>query len=160
MLRQLTCLVVSASLTAGTSPSAFARNAALDLANGASLDAPRGAAALANLRIPLGAAPERTEEPAFGLTFGFGRANGADGLTARMTTRQIRLVDLRLDRGARFTNARVAGFDLANLDDDKRLNLFGGSNSTPWVIGGVLVVGLGVCLLAECFDGDDKQDDD
>jgi len=158
MLKHVTCLAVSAALMAGTAPPAFARNAALDLANGASLDAPRGAAAQLNFRIPLGAAPVR-DEPAFGLTFGFGRATGADGLTARTTTRQIRLVDLRLDRSARLRNARVASFDLANLDDDRRLNLFGGS-STPWLIGGVLVVGVGVCLLAECFDSKDKQDDD
>jgi len=159
MLKEVPGLLTSAALMLGAAPSAFAHSASVDFANQPRLDAPRGMAALANFRIPLGSTPDR-QEPSFGLSFGFGRTTGAGDLTAHTTTRQLRLVDLRLDKKARLRNARVASFDLANLDEDNRLNLFGGSNNAVWLVGGAVLVGVGVCLLAECFDGNDKQGDD
>ena len=160
MLREIAALATSAALIAGTSAPASARNAAEYMRDGTLLDAPQGATAMASVRIPLGSAPER-DRPTWGLTLGVAQTTGAGDLTAHTTTRQIRLADLRLDENARLRNAYVASFDLANLDKDKRLNLFGGSSDTLWLVGGVVLVGVGVCILAECFDSDngDEADD-
>jgi hypothetical protein len=145
----------------GGAPTASAQNAAFDMMHKASLDAPRGATAMANFRLPLGNAPDR-EEPTFGLSFGFGRTAGAGELTPHTKTRLVRLVDIRLDQSARLRNARVGSFDLANPDKNRRLNLFGGANDTVWLVGGAVLIGVGVCLFAECFDGDggEEVDDD
>jgi hypothetical protein len=112
--------------------------------------------ATANLRLPLGV--RKTSGPTYGLTFGVGKPMGA-GYDGRLVTRELRLADIRFSGSARLERAQVASFDLANLDKDKRMNLMGGDN-TLLIVAGVVAIGVGVCLLAECFDDDDDDDDD
>jgi hypothetical protein len=118
----------------------------------AGFDAPQGATATLNLRVPLGT--ER-EQPTAGLTFGLGRTSGLADSTGRVTTRQINVADFRFTQDG-LRNARVASFDLANLDQDRRMNLTGEGN-TLWIIVGLVAAGVAICLLADCFDGDDNN---
>ena len=116
-------------------------------------DAPRGATATVNLRIPLG--PERSSRPSYGLTLGYGQtvAPGVDGRTA---SRAINLADFRFTgEQPRLSQARFAGFDLANLDQDRRLNMMGGTKK-GWIWIAVLIA-LGVILcVTELCEGDDE----
>jgi hypothetical protein len=116
-------------------------------------DAPNGATATANLRIPLGR--DAKAKPTYGLTLGYGRAVGA-GLDGRTTTRAVRLADLRFTTEGKVSQARVASFDLANLDRDRRMNLTGGSQLT-WILIGAVAAGVAICLAADCLDGDDDD---
>ncbi|HYN46091.1 MAG TPA: hypothetical protein VES64_05325 [Allosphingosinicella sp.] len=119
-------------------------------------DAPRGATATLNLRVPLGT-QRRQAQPSYGLTFGYGRTVAAPTLDGRTTTRAVNLADFRFS-GRELQSARVASFDLANLDRDRRLSNLNGSVSTVWVIVGAAAVGVGVCLLVlDCFDGNDDD---
>ena len=118
-------------------------------------DAPRGATATLNLRVPLAAERVRARA-SYGLTFGYGQTMGAPTFDGRTTSRAVNLADFRFS-GGELRNARVASFDLANLDQDRRMNLRG-ENSTWLIVGGIIVVGAAVCfLVAECFDGDDED---
>lgn len=121
-------------------------------------DAPRGAVATANLRVPLGTEKAKAK-PTYGLSFGFGQTSGAATLDGRTTTRLVQLADLRFD-GSGLERAQVASFDLANLDDDKRLNLMDGGDNTLWIVVGLVAAGVAICLLADCFEGDDNNHDD
>jgi hypothetical protein len=116
-------------------------------------DAPRGATATLNLRIPLGAQPARAR-PSYGLTFGYGQEVGAPTFDGRTTSRSVRVADLRFS-GGELANARLAGLDLAHPERDRRMNLVGGG--TTWIIVGAIAGAVAVCLLAECFDGDDDD---
>ena len=125
------------------------------------LDAPRGATATLNLRVPLGAT--RTQQRAsYGLTFGYGQTVSTPTLDGRTTTRAVNFADFRF-AGGEISNARVASFDLANLDQNWRLNdrmnLAGGKKSI-WIIAAVVAAGIAVCVLAECFDGNDDDPTD
>ena len=117
-------------------------------------DAPRGATATVNLRIPLG--PERTSRPSYGLTLGYGQTV-APGVDGRTSSRGINFADIRFTgEEPRLSQARFAGFDLANLDRDRRLNLVGGGKKT-WIIIAVLIA-LGVILcVTELCEGDDES---
>ena len=115
-------------------------------------DAPRGATATVNLRVPLGSERQRATA---GLTFGYGQTMPLADLTGRTQTRQINLADFRFTQDG-LRNARVASFDLANLDQDRRMNLTGEGN-TLWIIVGLVAAGVAICLLADCFDGDDSS---
>ena len=119
-------------------------------------DAPRGATATANVRIPLGTTAKSKAKPTYGLTFGVGRTTGTgvDGLTK---TRQVPIADLRFTDDFKLRNAKVASFDLANLDRDRRMNLSGDGN-TLWIVVGLVAAGIGVCLLADCFESDDEEE--
>lgn len=118
-------------------------------------DAPRGASATMNLRIPLGRHDRRTTT--YGLTLSYGQPAGAD-LSGRTVTRGFRFADLRFD-GDGFSQARVASFDLANLDQDPRMNLLGDAKKSL-VIGAVLVA-LGVFLcVTEICDSDESDEPD
>jgi hypothetical protein len=119
----------------------------------AGFDAPRGATATANLRVPLGR--QAKAKPTYGLTFGYGRRMGA-GLDGREATRQLRFADLRFSSDGRIKQANVASFDLANLDRDRRLNLTGGM-STTWIVVGLIAAGIAVCVATECYDGNDDD---
>ena len=120
-------------------------------------DAPRGATATLNLRVPLGTQRQQAR-PTYGLTFGYGQTVGAPTLDGQTTTRAVRLADFRFNGGGELRSARVASFDLANLDRDRRFSNLNGQVSTVWIIVGVAAVGVGVCLLvAECFDGNDDD---
>ena len=119
-------------------------------------DAPRGAIATATVRIPLGASAKSKAKPSYGVTVGLGKTMGT-GIDGRTTTRQVPLADIRFTDDFKLRNAKVASFDLANLDRDRRMNLTGEGN-TLWIVVGLVAAGIGVCLLADCFEGDDDSD--
>ena len=121
-------------------------------------DPPQGATATVNLRVPIG--DDHRRQPTYGLTFGYGYDLGGPNMNGRTMTRSVQLADFRF-RGDQLQNARVASFDLANLDQDRRLNFQGDGSDNTWLyIGGAVVAGLVICLLADCFDsGDDNEDD-
>ena len=116
-------------------------------------DSPRGAAATANVRVPLGTAG-RTARASYGVSLGFGHTIGAASPDGRTGARFIRLADLRFD-GTGLQRAEVATFDFANLKQDRRLNMFDEGDSAGWIAIGVVVAGLAACLLADCFGGSD-----
>ena len=118
-------------------------------------DGPRGANATLNLRIPFGATGKKAK-PTYGLTFGLGKTVGA-GFDGRPITRQLTVGDIRFDRKGELSRAQLASFDLAHLDADKRMNLSGEGN-TLWIVVGLVAAGVAVCLLADCFEGDDDSD--
>lgn len=118
-------------------------------------DAPRGATATVNLRVPLGS--ERAAERAsYGLTLGYGHTAGSPTMDSQTTSRAMNFADFRFS-GTELRNARVASFDLANLDQDRRMNLTGEGN-TLWIVVGLVAAGVAICLLADCFGGDDDED--
>jgi len=148
MLRTLVTATATAALCFASVTPAFAQHY-----NG--FNAPLGATATANLRIPFG--PKAKSKPSYGVTLGFGRTMGfgADGLPV---TRQMRLADLRFSESGKLSQAQVASFDLANLDQDRRLNLMGGAGKKTWLLlGGIVVAGVAICLAADCFE-DDEED--
>jgi hypothetical protein len=153
MVRKLVCATVSAALCMLSVAPAMAQDYRFT-----GFDAPRGATAAVNLRVPLGMSRhEAGRRMSYGLTLGYGQAVGGQALDGRTTTRAVNLADLRFNRSGEVRNARVASFDLANLDRDRRMSNLSGEVSTVWIIVGVVAVGVGVCLLAlECFDGDDE----
>ena len=121
----------------------------------AGFEGARGANATVNLRIPLGAA-SRGSEPTLGLTVGFGRTLGA-GLDGRPIVRQMPLADFRFS-DAGLANARVASFDLASPDRDRRFNMVGTKKATLSLAAAVLAAAVAACLVAGCFDGDDSNE--
>jgi hypothetical protein len=149
MVRKIVTATVSAALCIASITPAFAQDYRYT-----GFDAPKGATATANLRIPLGR--EAKAKPTYGLTFGYGKSAGA-GLDGRSVTRELRLADIRFTPDGRMQRAQVASFDLANLDRDRRMNLTGGGN-TLWVVVGLVAAGVAVCLLADCFEGDDEEE--
>lgn len=121
----------------------------------AGFDAPRGATATVNLRVPLGR--EQAGRASYGLTLGYGHNMAAPGFDGRTTTRAVNVADFRFS-GSELKQARVASFDLANLDRSRRqMNLTGGGGNTMWIVVGLVAAGVAVCLLADCFDGDDSS---
>ena len=119
----------------------------------AGFDAPRGATATVNVRVPMGR--EHADRASYGLTVGFGQTDGTPDLTGQTRTRAVNVADFRFS-GTELRNARVASFDLANLDQDRRMNLTGEDN-TLWIVVGLVAAGVAICLLADCFDGDDDD---
>jgi hypothetical protein len=121
----------------------------------AGFDAPRGATATINLRVPMG--PEHRERATYGLSFGYGQTLGAPGLNGQTMTRAVNLADLRF-AGNELRNARLATFDLANLDQDRRVSNLRADGSVIWVAV-IAAVGVGVliCVAADCFEDDDED---
>ena len=122
----------------------------------AGYDAPLGATATVNLRVPLGRV--QAAKPTYGLTLGYGRTFGSPALDGRTISRAITLGDFRFS-GNQLQTARLASFDLAHLDQDRRLNLMGGGGKKSWLlIGGIVAAGVAICLAADCFDDDEDED--
>ena len=122
-------------------------------------DAPRGATATVNLRVPLGMSRQQTDRRmSYGVTLGYGQTVGTPTLDGRTTTRAVNLADIRFNNSGELRNARVASFDLANLDRDRRFNNLNGEVSTVWIVVGLVAAGVAVCLLADCFGGDDDEE--
>jgi hypothetical protein len=71
-------------------------------------------------------------------------------------TRAFRLADLRFSPEGKLGQARLVGFDLADPARERRMNLTGGM-STTWLIVGAVAGAVAVCMLAECFEGDDDD---
>ena len=84
-----------------------------------------------------------------------GKTMGA-GYDGRPITRQLTLGDIRFNQQGKLNKAQLASFDLANLDADKRMNLTGEGN-TLWIVVGLVAAGVAICLLADCFGGDDDS---
>ena len=152
MVRKIVSATVSAALCIASVTPAFAQ---ADMRY-QGFEAPKGATATANIRIPLGGQKKAKDKMSYGLTVGIGKSNGAD-LDGRTMTRELRLADLRFNSDGRIKQANVASFDLANLDQDRRMNLSGEGN-TLWIIVGLVAAGVAICLLADCFEGDDDSD--
>ncbi len=148
-MRKLVSATVSAALCMMSVAPAMAQDYRFS-----GFDAPRGATASLNLRVPLGAERMRAR-PSYGLTLGYGQTMGAPTLDGRTVTRAVNVADFRFS-GTELRNARVASFDLANLDQDRRLNLNGEGN-TLWIVVGLVAAGVAVCLLADCFGGDEED---
>jgi hypothetical protein len=123
----------------------------------AGFDPPRGATATVNLRVPMGR--EHRDRASYGLTLGYGQTSGMPGMTGQTTSRAVSVADFRFI-GSDLRQARVASFDLANLDQDRRVSNLTNPDTTWWVVGGLVLVGVAVCLLAECFDDDDEDSPD
>ena len=151
MLRKLVTATVSAALcTMSVVPGV----AAAQDYRFAGFDAPRGATATVNLRIPFGR--QEIERPNYGLTLGYGQTVGPQTFDGRTATRGARFADLRFNERGEVRNMRLAGLDLANPGQD-RMNLVGPGKKTWLVIGGIIVAGLLICVAADCF-GDDEED--
>ncbi len=119
-------------------------------------DGPRGANATLNLRLPLGRRAEPAR-PTLGLTVGFGQTFGAPTSDGRRAVRQMRLADVRLDRTG-VSRARLASFDLADLDRGRRLNLNGEPKKSFWLlIAAALGAGAALLLLLDS-DSEDSSD--
>ena len=118
-------------------------------------EAPRGATATVNLRVPFGGQQQARNRASYGLTLGFGQTV-SPGLDGRTSTRSINVADFRFNDGG-LSQARVASFDLANLGQDRRLNMTGGGKKTWLVIGAIVVAGIVICIAADCFEDDDDD---
>ena len=153
MVRKLVSATVSAALCLAPA-AAFAQN---NLTPVEVVQAPLGATGALNLRIALGGG-KNLEEPTYGLTFGMGRLNGMNSQGGAQTS-EVRLADIRFNSSG-LRQANVASFDLANLDQDRRFDELAGRGNTLWIVVGLVAAGAAVCLLAECFDGDDNSSSD
>ena len=150
MVRKFVSATVSAALCLAP-VAAFAQN---NLTPVEVVQAPLGATGALNLRIPLGGGP-KLEEPTYGLTFGMGRLSGMNS-SGGAETSQVRVADIRFNSSGLRT-AQVASFDLANLDRDRRFDELSGEGNTLWIIVGLVAAGVAICLLADCFEGDDDS---
>ncbi len=107
--------------------------------------------------VPLGHRAARTRTT-YGLTLGYGHTVAGPELDGRTTSRSVKFADIRFADGLKLQKAEVATFNLARLDQDRRLNLMGGT--AIFTLIGIAAVGVGICLLADCFDDDDNVDAD
>ena len=150
MVRKLVAATVSAALCTASLVPGIAAAQEYRFSN----DAPRGASATLNLRVPFG--PNQRQRTSYGLTLGYGQTV-APGIDGRTSTRAINVADFRFNTRGELRQARVAAFDLANLDrSQRRMNLTGEGN-TMWIVVGLVAAGVAICLLADCFDGDDDD---
>jgi hypothetical protein len=149
-MRKLIAAATSTALCLVSISPAFAQSASYS-----AFDSPRGAAATANFRIPFGASGKKAE-PTYGLSLTYGREMATPTLDGKTFSRAATLADLRFDTKGRLHQAEVASFDLANLDEDRRMNMAGGS-TWLWV---AVAVGAGAALYFLVLDDDDDDDDD
>ena len=154
MVRKIVTATASAALCLSSVSPALAQNHAFS-----GFEAPRGATATVNLRVPLGAEKEEAK-PTYGLTLGYGKTVANQEMGIRSGSRELRFADFRFDGSSnKLAKAQVMSFDLANLDKDRRLNMFNNPN-TGWIIVGIVAAGVVICVLADCFEDDDDDDDD
>ena len=151
MVRKLVAATVSAALCLSSVTPAFAQDYAFT-----GFDAPRGATVTANLRIPFRS--EVDAKATYGLTLGYGKTIGTQAMDGRTTSRGLRLADLRFDGAGRVDRAELVTFNLADLKNDRRLNMAEGQANTVWIIVGIVAAGVAVCLLADCFEDDDEDE--
>lgn len=147
MVRKLVSAAVSAALCAASFVPGIA---AAQEYRFSGFDAPRGATATVNLRMPFG--PNQNRRASYGVTLGYGQTV-APGIDGRTTARAVNVADFRF-RGGELQQARVAAFDLANLDESRRRMNMTGENNTLWIV----AAGVAVCfVIADCFDDDDDD---
>ena len=150
MVRKCVSATVSAALCLMSAAPAMAQDYRF-----AGFDAPRGATATVNLRVPMGR--EHAERASYGLTLGYGHSVAAPGFEGRTMSRAVNFADFRFN-GGELRQARVASFDLANPARSRdRMSLTGGGN-TVWIVVGLVAAGVAVCLLADCIDLSDDDD--
>jgi len=154
MIRKFLCASVATAVLASSVTPAMAQSYMTDL------QAPLGATATVNFKVPLGAAPARERKATYGLTLGYGQQLNSLTPDGRLMVRQAKLADFRFADGFKLQKAEVVTFDLANLEDDPRLNMGPGkSKETTWLwIGGAVIAGAAICWAAGCFDDDDDDD--
>ena len=150
MLRKFVSATVSAALCLMT---VMPGVAAAQESRFTGFEAPRGVTATVNLRVPLGR--EQTRQASYGLTLGYGQTV-PPGLDGRTSTRAVNFADFRFS-GNELRQARVASFDLANFDRSRRQMNLTGEGNTLWIVVGLVAAGVAICLLADCFDGDDES---
>ena len=158
MIRKVLSASVATALIFGTVTPAFAENDAFS-----PVQAPLGATATLNLKVPLGAAPTQKRKATYGLTMAYGQRTNSVTDDGRIATRSAKLADIRFAAGdSKLQKAEFATFNLANLDKDKRLNLGpdGSMDGTTWlVLGGLVAAGVIIWLVARDDDDDDDLDD-
>ena len=120
-------------------------------------DAPRGATAAFNVRVPMGR--EHADRASYGLTLSMGQQVGAPALDGRTVTRSVRFADFRFN-GTELRNARVASLDFANPEHNRRFSNLTGADSSLMTIGLVVGAGALVCfVITDCFGDDDDEPD-
>lgn len=154
MMRKFLSAATAMALVVGSVTPAFAQS------NYAAFQAPPGAMATINLKVPLGAATEQAKKPNYGLTLAYGQELDMLTLDERQAVRSMPMIDVRFTGPLKLQKAEVMTFDLANLKDDKRLKLMGEGDNTLWIVVGLVAAGVAICLLADCFEGDDDNNDD
>ena len=150
MVRKFVSATVSAALCMMSAAPVMAQDYRF-----AGFDAPRGATATVNVRVPMGR--EHAERATYGLTLGYGHTVAAPGTDGRTMSRAVNFADFRFN-GNQLRQARVASFDLANLNRNQRTSNLTGEGNTLWIIVGLVAAGVAICLLADCFEGDDDSD--
>lgn len=157
MIRELLSASVATALVFGSVSPAFAQSYAM-----ADPQAPLGATATINFKVPLGAAPRKERKASYGLTLGYGQRLDSVTADGRYMTRQAKLADIRFTGNFKLHKAEVASFDLANLDQDRRLAMGpdDGKDSTTWIIIGLVVAGAVVWAVAASGDDDDDDEDE
>jgi hypothetical protein len=153
MVRKLVSATVSAALCLMPVAPAMAQDYRF-----AGFDAPRGATATVNVRVPMGR--EHADRASYGLTLGYGRTVAAPGFEGRTASRAVNFADFRFN-GTELRQARIASLDLANPDrSGRRMNLTAGGGQTMWLVIGVAAGAALVCfVITDCF-GDDDEDND
>ena len=154
MLRKVLAATASAALVLGSVTPAFAQSYGYS-----AFDAPRGATASINFKVPLGV-EKQAAKPTYGFSLNYGHEVGSPTLDGRTTTREMKLADIRFSGPLKLQKAEMMTFDLAHLDQDRRLNMSEDGDNTVWIIVGLVAAGVAICLLADCFGGDDDDDDD
>ena len=157
MIRKVLSASVATALIFGSASPTFAESHAFS-----PVQPPLGATATMNLKVPLGAAPTQSRKATYGLTMAYGQRTGSVTGDGRIATRSARLADIRFAAtDSKLHKAEFASFDLAKLDQDRRLNLGsdGSMSGTTWLlVGGLVVAGVIIWVLAD--DDDDGEDDD
>jgi hypothetical protein len=149
MVRKLVCATVSAALCLASTAPALAQDYRFT-----GFDAPRGATATINVRVPMGR--EQAHRASYGLTLGYGQTTAPQTLDGRTGSRFVGIADIRFS-GTRLRTARVASFDLAHLDRDRRLNLTGGGIGTTTFLLGAVAAAAAICfVVTDCFDDDNE----
>lgn len=118
-------------------------------------DAPRGATATVNLRMPLGGRTQARERLSYGLTLGYGQEIGSPSFDGRTMTRQVNVADIRFNSAGELRNARLVGVDVARLNAGERNMALTGD--MWWLVVAAIAAGLGICGLADCFDSGDED---
>lgn len=151
MVRKFVSATVSAALCFASAAPALAQEYRFT-----GFDAPRGTSATFNLRVPL--TRERGHRPSYGLNIGWGRTTALPTMDGRTMTRAVNLAEVRFS-GDELRRAQVLGFDVRDpAAQGRRLGLTGDSGNTLWIVVGLVAAGVAICLLADCFEGDDDSD--
>ena len=150
MVRKFVSATVSAALCLMSAAPAMAQDYRF-----AGFDAPRGATATVNLRVPLG---NERARPTYGLTFSYGQELGPLTYDGRTRSRAVNVADLRF-AGDELRNARIATFDLANLEQDRRMNMVGTGKKTWLILGILIAAGIILCVTELCEDDEEDEPD-